>query len=184
MCTIANLANELQARIDLYASVFREQDYKAMSDLLKNIISEAELAASKPSKGKNPEMLYFTGLEWASKPEDERPDTIDISVQRGESEPFLKFTVDYTMLNVVHKGMCVYQLGKLDPASKHFKDALRMIIRKLAEKEEKEPGSFAKTAYPRINARVRKPLETSESQKPKYDLNLANKVKSMVFDEK
>lgn len=104
----------------------------------------------KASAGKNPNMMYFEGLSWAKKDISERPKRITISITRGET-PIISFDVDRSMNWVLYNGMMVYRIAKQgsrkeDPI--HFCDHLRQCIKKLAEKEEKEPGWFAANVYP------------------------------------
>lgn len=104
----------------------------------------------KASSGKNPNMMYFEGLSWAKKDISERPKRIAISITRGET-PIISFDVDRSMNWVLYNGMMVYRIAKQgsrkeDPI--HFCDHLRQCLKKLAEKEEKEPGWFAANVYP------------------------------------
>lgn len=104
----------------------------------------------KASAGKNPNMMYFEGLSWAKKDISERPKRITISITRGET-PIISFDVDRSMNWVLYNGMMVYRIAKQgsrkeDPI--HFCDHLRQCLKKLAEKEEKDPGWFAANVYP------------------------------------
>lgn len=169
MCTISKLADQMSAYFDDVFNALKNPAYNATKEdfykILADLKSEAERQAS-GAVGRNPGFMYFEGLNNADKPEDEREDTIDITVTKGDNV-IIKFTVDYTMQWIVQNGMRVYQITRGKADAKHFKDNLRMAIRKLAEQEENEPGSFVKTVYPQIYTRVRK------TPKPMIDPNLA-----------
>ena len=168
MCTISKLADQMSAYFDEVFNALKNPAYNATKDdfykILAVLKSEAERKAS-GAVGRNPEFWYFEGLNNADKPEDEREDTIDITVAKGYNV-IIEFTVDYTMQWIVQNGMRVYQITRGKADAKHFKDNLRMAIRKLAEQEEREPGSFVKTVYPQTYTRVRR------NPKPMVDPNL------------
>lgn len=169
MCTISKLADQMSAYFDDVFNALKNPAYNATKEdfykILADLKSEAERQAS-GAVGRNPGFMYFEGLNNADKPEDEREDTIDITVTKGDNV-IIKFTVDYTMQWIVQNGMRVYQITRGKADAKHFKDNLRMAIRKLAEQEEKEPGSFVKTVYPQTYTRERK------KPTPMIDQNLA-----------
>ena len=115
------------------------------------------VALESASKGRNAGYLYFDGLSEADKDEEDRENTIEMIVSRGDKE-IVRFTLDYTMQWIMQGDLKVYKLyNPRKPDPKHFKDNLRQAISKLVEAEEKEPGSFAKTVYPQKSVRVRKP---------------------------
>jgi len=153
MC-IESLTNKL---IDQFAFIWNglsqsnKTAWKSTFDDFMQTVEEVKAeGVRKVSAGKNPNMMYFEGLSWARKDISERPKRITISITRGET-PIISFDVDRSMNWVLYNGMMVYRIAKQgsrkdDPI--HFCDHLRQCLKKLAEKEEKEPGWFAANIYP------------------------------------
>jgi hypothetical protein len=124
--------------------------WKSTFDDFIQTVDAIKTEARKSSGGRNPNMMYFEGLSWAKKDISERPKRITISISRGET-PIISFDVDRSMNWVLYNGMMVYRIAKQgsrkeDPI--HFCDHLRQCLKKLAEKEEQNPGWFAANVYP------------------------------------
>jgi hypothetical protein len=127
-------------------------DYKDNLDQL-NAILDAELEAPKSAKKERGERkqrgtYHYEGIDAAALAESDRPAVIELKVMKGDDE-VLKFCVDRTFRWILkqNKDLDWYACARisLNAKSKH---TLALCLKKLADKEVREPGSFAEKYLP------------------------------------
>lgn len=127
-------------------------DYNESLEKL-NAILDAELEAPKSTKKERGERkqrgkYHYEGIDAVGMDKSERPEAIELKVAEGDDE-VLKFYVDRTFKWILRqdKNLDWYACARisLNTKSKH---TLAQCLKKLADKEVKEPGSFAEKYLP------------------------------------
>lgn len=127
-------------------------DYKESLEQL-NAILDAELESPKSAKKECGERKQrgtyrYEGIDAASLTENDRPAVIELKVMKGDDE-VLKFCVDRTFRWILkqNKDLDWYACARISLCTK-TKRTLSQCLKKLADKEVKEPGSFAEKYLP------------------------------------
>lgn len=166
--------------------IVRLNDGEQYTDILERLnavtsalqTAKADRKASKTSseRKRNPDKYYYQGIDVLDKLPGERPQVCEFVVSKGYNE-ILHFELDNNLAWVCIKQDGAWKrVSRMDfPSNKMY---ARTVLKRMAQKEEAKPGTFADQYIPEDMAKVEpSPLTAAPAEVAKVDAKKSRKSK-------